>query len=282
MARAWGVILPVMDGTLEQLLPWKGAAVLAWLILFFAVERLRPAAREAPSAEAGAIGAIQGGWWRLARNLGLWLANVGLSPFVVLPISIWATGHHLGWRPDWWSGAPGLLLDLILLDFLIYWWHRANHVAPLLWRFHEVHHLDLFLDTTTALRFHFGEVLLSALARAAMIVVFDIPITSILAVETLILIAAIFHHSNVALPPAFEAGLARLIITPSIHWVHHHAVRHDTDSNYGTVFSFWDRLFGSKSPTPRKLDMTIGVEARAERPFPRLLIRPFLPESQRQ
>jgi sterol desaturase/sphingolipid hydroxylase (fatty acid hydroxylase superfamily) len=93
--------------------------------------------------------------------------------------------------------------------------------------------------------------------------------------ETLVLAAAIFHHSNLRLPSALEAALSRVIITPSIHWVHHHRVKADTDSNYGTVFSFWDRLFGTRSATPRTLDMAIGVEARDEQPFLGLFLQPF-------
>ena len=280
-----------MENSIEVLLPWKGAAALAWLALFFTAERLRPAAREIPAPDAAppapvadtipAPVAAAGGWWRVGRNLGLWLANVGLSPLVVLPVSLWAAGHHLGWRPQWWSGAPGLALDIVLLDFLIYWWHRANHVVPLLWRFHEIHHLDNFLDTTTALRFHFGEVLLSALARAVVIALLDVPFTSIVAFETLILAATLFHHSNLALPGGLERALSKVVITPSIHWVHHHARQQDTDANYGTIFSFWDPPFGSMSPMQRRLDMPIGVEALAERPFLPLLLRPFLSREQR-
>ncbi len=279
-----------MEDSIEVLLPWKGVAAFVWLVLFFTAERLRPAARETPAPAAAPVAApvaapaaapASGGWWRVARNLGLWLANVGLSPLVVLPVSLWATGHHLGWRPEWWSGAPGLALDIVLLDFLIYWWHRANHVVPLLWRFHEVHHLDRFLDTTTALRFHFGEVLLSALARAAVIALLDVPFTSIVAFETLVLAATLFHHSNLALPGGLERALPKVVITPSIHRVHHRARQQDTDSNYGTIFSFWDPPFGSKSPTQRTPDMPIGVEARAERPFPHLLLRPFLSRDRR-
>lgn len=268
----------MMLETTDNLLAWKGAAVLVWLLVFFAAERMFPAAAE-PTGSGAATPA--GGWRRLARNLALWLANVGLSPLVVLPLSYWATGFHLGWRPDWWSGWPGLLLDILLLDLLIYWWHRANHELPVLWRFHEIHHLDRFLDTTSALRFHFGEVLLSALARALMIVVFDLPILSILVFETLLLAAAVFHHSNLRLPARLERALSRLVITPSIHWVHHHALRADTDSNYGTLFSFWDRLFATRSPYGRRPDMEIGVEGRAERPFVELLYRPFLSAAMR-
>ena len=261
-----------MEQAQDLLLTWKGLVVFAWLALLFVAERLRPAAREPQVDAPGPLS----GRHRLVRNLGLWLVNVGLSPLVVVPLSLWATQFHLGWRPDWWSGGLGLLLDLLLLDLLIYWWHRANHELPFLWRFHEVHHLDRFLDSTTALRFHFGEILLSALVRALIIALFDIPISSILLFEGLILIAAIFHHSNLALPAGLERALARVIITPSIHWVHHHAVRSDTDANYGTVLSIWDPLFGTRSPTPRDLAMPIGVEGGEERTIPQLLLRPFV------
>ena len=264
-----------MADFLQGFAAWKGYLVFGWLVLFFALERLRPAAREGGLRQSREQ-PVGGGWARLGRNGGLWLCNVGLSLAVVLPVSAWAAANPLFERPAVLTGWTGLAFDLLLLDFLIYWWHRANHELPLLWRFHEVHHLDRFLDSTSALRFHFGEVLLSALARALVIVLFALPFTSVLVFEALVLIAAIFHHSNLALPSGLERRLARVIITPSIHWVHHHAVRRDTDSNYGTIFSFWDPLFGSRSATARRPDLEIGVEAQAEQGLPSLLLRPFL------
>ena len=131
------------------------------------------------------------------------------------------------------------------------------------------------LDSTTALRFHFGEVLLSALARAAVIVILDIPLASVVAFEALVAIGTIFHHSDARLPGRLEAALARVVITPSIHWVHHHKARADTDSNYGTIFSFWDPVFRSRSLTRRWREMPIGVEGRADRSLVRLLTAPF-------
>ena len=251
----------------------KALAVGGWFALLLLAERLWPAAVvPGPARLPGP------GWRRLARNGGLWLCNVGLSLAIVLPLtqlaaSAWpALG---GWRPDWWSGTAGLLLDLLLLDFLIYWWHRANHVVPLLWRFHEVHHRDEFLDASSAVRFHFGEVALSALARAAIMVPLGLSLESILVFETLVLIAAIFHHSNLRLPRRLERALSWLVVTPSIHWVHHHAVRADTDSNYATILSLWDRLFASRSATARTPDMRIGVQGLGELDLPHLLALPF-------
>ena len=87
--------------------------------------------------------------------------------------------------------------------------------------------------------------------------------------------AALFHHSNLRMPPAFERALSFVVVTPSLHWVHHHAMRSDTDSNYSTILSVWDRIFASKSPTARTPDMPIGVETLSDEPLTRLLARPF-------
>jgi sterol desaturase/sphingolipid hydroxylase (fatty acid hydroxylase superfamily) len=108
-----------------------------------------------------------------------------------------------------------------------------------------------------------------------MIVLFGIPLASVILFEALVLACAIFHHSDARLPARLEGILSRLIITPSIHWVHHHALRRDTDSNYGTIFSFWDPLFRSRSPTRRWAAMPIGVEGRHDHPLFRLLLEPF-------
>lgn len=256
-----------MSGILARLLAWRGAAAGGWMLLMLAAERLRPAAPLPLTPQAARL--------RLARNLALAAINFGLSPLVVLPLSALAASHALAWRPAWWRGAGGLALDLLLLDGLIYWWHRANHEWPLLWRFHVVHHLDRFLDATSAIRFHFGEVLISATVRAGAIILLGFPFASILAFETLVLIATVFHHSNLRLPPGLEAGLALVVITPSIHWVHHRRRRFDTDSNYGTMFSFWDRLFASRSPTRRDPAMAIGVEGYEELGLAPLILRPF-------
>jgi sterol desaturase/sphingolipid hydroxylase (fatty acid hydroxylase superfamily) len=259
--------------TIEALLSLKALLVGGVFLFFVAYERLQPATDSPLLLRLGH--ASRAAWRRLASNLSLFGINLLLSPLVVLPITVWADGFSLGLRPAWWSGWQGLLLDLLLLDFWIYWWHRANHELPILWRFHQVHHFDELLDTTSAVRFHFGEVLLSALVRALVIILLDLPLASVLLFEALVLIAAIFHHSDARLPPRLEALLSRAIITPSIHWVHHHALRADTDSNYGTIFSFWDPLFRSRSPTRRWAAMPIGIEGARERPLLRLILTPF-------
>jgi len=251
----------------------KTALAIGAFVAFGAWERWRPAVGTPLLVRA--LGASHAAWHRLGRNLGLFGLNLLLSPLLVLPVTAWADGFTLGLRPAWWTGWPGLLLDLLLLDLWIYWWHRANHEIPFLWRFHRVHHLDETLDVTSAVRFHLGEVALSTGARAALIVAFDIPLISVVLFEGLVLAAAIFHHSNAALPPSLERRVARLVVTPGIHWVHHHAIRADTDSNYATVLSLWDHVFRSRSRTARTATMPIGVEGERDRPLLALIASPI-------
>jgi sterol desaturase/sphingolipid hydroxylase (fatty acid hydroxylase superfamily) len=254
------------------LLKYKTALVACVAVVLVVLELLFPRAR--PLASAG-LRTLGGKIWRWLRNIGLLLVNAGLSPLLVIPLSAWASSHALGWRPEWWSGWYGLLIDVLILDCWIYWWHRANHEIQFLWRFHEVHHLDEFLDVSSALRFHFGEVVLSALVRSAVIFVLDIPLLSVVVFETCVLIIAMFHHSNISLPNWLERFLSVLFVTPSIHWVHHHAIRRDTDSNYASILSVWDLAFGSRSATRRWVEMPIGVENRHDEGFTRLLAKPF-------
>ncbi len=254
---------------ITALLSAKTAIVAVGFVLLLIAERVWPAELRL------------GGWPRVARNGGLLVINMALAPLIVVPLAAWATTWHVGLRPDWWNGAWAVALDLVLLDLWLYGWHRANHRVPFLWRFHEVHHRDRFLDVTTAVRFHAGEVVLSALARMIPIALLDIPLTSVLLLEGLLLIATGFHHSNLKLPRRFERVLSWLIVTPSIHWVHHHNIVRDTDSNYATVLSCWDRIFASRSPNPRTHGMPLGVQGEDELSFPRLLVQPFTSRADR-
>lgn len=250
----------------------KALVLLCVALTILVLERVFPKAR--PLAAAG-LRSFADKLWRVLKNASLLLISAGLSPVVVVPLSAFASSHALGWRPDWLSGWQGLALDIIILDCWIYWWHRANHEVQFLWRFHEVHHLDEFLDASSAFRFHFGEVMLSAFVRAAVIWLLDIPLTSVIVFETCVLTMALFHHSNIALPEWLERPLSKVVVTPSIHWVHHHAIRADTDSNYSNICSIWDVVFGSRSKTIRWNEMPIGVERRHDEGIIGLLTRPF-------
>jgi sterol desaturase/sphingolipid hydroxylase (fatty acid hydroxylase superfamily) len=237
--------------------------------IFFAFIALFGAERAFPMV------ALRGGLQRVAKNLSLAAVNAILSPLIVIPITAFAAAHALHWRPEGWDGIGPMLVDLLLLDCWIYFWHRINHVVPVLWRFHEIHHLDETLDTSSGLRFHFGEVFLSSIVRAIVIFLLGVPLATVVVFEVAVSLMALFQHSNVKLPRWLEQQLSKIIVTPSIHWVHHHALRRDTDSNYSNFFSIWDHVFGTASTTQRSAEMPIGVEGAKDKTLTRLVMRPF-------
>jgi len=244
---------------------WIGATVFAAL---FAAERLRAAAPAPLNVP------------RLVRNSALWGMLILLSPAIVLPLTAMAAEHPLWRRPE--GGVPGLLVDIVVLDLCTYWLHRAYHEFGFMRRFHSVHHLDQHLDTTSAVRFHPGELALSALIRMAPIVLLAIPFAHVVVFETVLLAASLFHHSNLRLPQSAERALSRVVVTPSIHWVHHHAVPEDTNSNYAALFSVWDPVFGTRSRTVRTAEMRIGLAGVADKSLPGLLLAPFRPVEERR
>jgi sterol desaturase/sphingolipid hydroxylase (fatty acid hydroxylase superfamily) len=159
--------------------------------------------------------------------------------------------------------AAGWIGAFLLLDLSFYYWHRANHRWPLLWRFHNVHHVDPDLDVSTALRFHFGEVLLSAGFRAVQVLLIGPPVAAYMAYEVVFQANTLFHHSNVRLPLRVERVLHRLLVTPRMHGIHHSQVKGETDSNYSVVFPWWDRLHRSLVLGIPQRDVAIGVPGYA-------------------
>lgn len=154
-------------------------------------------------------------------------------------------------------------LAFLLMDLTFYWWHRANHRIPLLWRFHNVHHLDPDLDISTAFRFHFGELAFSSAFRVAQIGLIGPSFGSYLFYEAIFQAGTLFHHSNLRLPIRNERLLVRLIVTPRMHGIHHSQVPEETNSNYATVFSFWDRLHRTLGLNIPQGEIDIGIPGYA-------------------
>lgn len=176
--------------------------------------------------------------------------------------------------PIWLETA----LAVLLLDYSLYAWHVLTHKVPFLWRFHVVHHIDLDLDASTALRFHFGELILSVPWRAAQIVLIGVSPLSLSVWQTALHISILFHHSNVRLPNEFERRLNRLIVTPRMHGIHHSTVHEETDSNWSSGLTIWDRLHGTLRLNVPRNEITIGVAEYGERrdvEFLKLLAMPF-------
>ncbi|TBX69217.1 sterol desaturase family protein [Flavobacterium silvisoli] len=167
---------------------------------------------------------------------------------ILLNTALWTTKHHFGilnWLPafnPWLSMVIGLLLlDLVGAYFV----HLIEHKIRFLWRFHLIHHTDTYIDTTTANRHHPGESVLRFLFTTLGVLVVGSPMWMVFLYQTLSVIATQFNHANIVLPKKLDTVLSYLIVSPDMHKVHHHYVLPYTDSNYGNIFSVWDRLFGT-------------------------------------
>ncbi len=152
-----------------------------------------------------------------------------------------------------------LLLSIALLDLAIYWQHYLSHRVHWIWRLHRVHHSDSELDVSSAVRFHPIEILISLVYKSIILIIFGIPAATILIFDILLNASAMFNHSNVSLPKAFERTLRLFIITPEMHRIHHSRISQETDSNYGFFLSIWDRLFTTYTKKPLLGDENINI-----------------------
>jgi len=187
---------------------------------------------------------------RLGFHAGVAALNTVLvRVFVYVPFLVFSVHvDEEGWGLSRMLGLVGwveILLSIVVLDFFDYVWHRANHRVRFLWRFHKAHHADTGMDVSTALRFHPGELLISALVKAAWLAVWGPLVVAWFLFEALVSLCAQFHHSNIDFPDGLERWLSLVIVTPRFHAAHHAVDRRYGDANFSTIFSFWDRLFGS-------------------------------------
>jgi sterol desaturase/sphingolipid hydroxylase (fatty acid hydroxylase superfamily) len=155
--------------------------------------------------------------------------------------------------------AAQFVVAFLLMDLSFYWWHVLNHRIPVLWRFHNVHHIDPDLDVSTAFRFHFGEIALStgfSLLQLSLIG----PSAWAFAVYQLVFQAEVlFHHSNVRLPIGAERFLNKVLVTPRMHGIHHSQVHRENNSNFGTLFPWWDRLHRTLGVNIPQDEVVVGV-----------------------
>lgn len=185
----------------------------------------------------------------------------------------WGFMPALGLPP--WAEAIGVLL---LMDYTFYIWHVLLHRVGFLWRFHAVHHVDRDLDASTAIRFHFGELLLSMPWRAMQVAVIGLNPYTFSLWQLVFGLCVLFHHSNAELPLKFERALNYLLVTPRMHGIHHSNFRKETDSNWSSGLTCWDWLHGTLRLNIPQRSIVAGVPA-FENPssvtLPKLMTMPF-------
>ncbi len=206
---------------------------------------------------------------RYLTNFGVAVPTFAVLRFILIPaevaVAFWASQHEFGLL-NLFSLSPWLqgVLAFLLLDYLLYVWHWLNHKIPFLWRFHNVHHIDMDLGVTTAFRFHFGEMLLSAFFRVAGVLLIGAGPVAVLVYEVAFEASVAFHHSNWRLPIRLERVLSWFIVTPRMHGIHHSVVQREANSNYSNFLTIWDRFHRTIRLNIHQDEVTVGVPAYQE------------------
>lgn len=249
----------------------RSAAPLATFAVLLAAENVFPLRRRTRSRLR-----------RYTANAGIALA-MGAAAAVEKKAALGASTRLLAWSRPLRKAAPlpGWLsagISFLAMDCAYYLWHRLNHVNPYFWRFHAVHHMDRDLDITTALRFHFGEILHSTVFRTVQLTAAGPSPRLRSAFDTVFHLCVLFHHSNLRLPLRLDRALNAVTVTPRMHGIHHSVVAAERNANYSAVFAWWDMLFGSLRLDIPQERLTIGVvplPTYDTECIPGMLARPF-------
>lgn len=251
-----------MQSLLTALQQAQVIAMLAGLILLFLWESLQPFYEHFK-------GSFKNRGKHAVRNLVMGALNSALVAFVFVGLwfaaSVWADEYRFGmmhWLQDGlgypaWAHAIGAVL---LFDAWTYIWHRMNHEIPFFWRFHRVHHSDSNMDVTTANRFHIGEIFFSSLFRIPLIALLGVYLWELVLYETLMFAVVQFHHSDINIPKKVDSAIRYVLVSPNMHRVHHSRWQPETDSNYSSLFSFWDRLARTFRHNPYPENIRLGLD----------------------
>lgn len=187
--------------------------------------------------------------------------------FILIKTAAWTTENHFGilqWLPQmsiWLYTIIGLLLLDLIGAYVV---HLIEHKVKFLWRFHLIHHTDTWIDTTTANRHHPGESVIRFAFTTLGVLIVGSPMWMVFLYQSLSVVASQFNHANISLPNKLDVFLSYFIVSPNMHKVHHHYVLPYTDSNYGNIFSVWDRLFGTFTTLPKD-QLIYGVDTHMKR-----------------
>ena len=211
------------------------------------------------------------------RNGGLIVGNAVVTNLVLAPLTLYALNYKRGLFSLFkLNSVVEFIATLLLIDLLTYILHVLFHKVPVLWRFHRVHHSDTQMDVTTGARFHIGEHIISILSRAALFAIFAMRAEFILLYETVFLTNVLFHHANLSISEPVDRLYRLLFTSPNMHKVHHSNIQEETDSNYTSLFSFWDRLFGTYKIVANPKRIVYGIKGLdAEQSITAMLMTPF-------
>ena len=224
------------------------------------------------------------------RNVTLGILNALLTAAVFVGlwwvVADWAANQGFGLLHQFdWPIAIEWIVAILILDGFTYFFHRLNHRLPFLWRFHRVHHSDPDMDVTTANRFHTGEIIIAYTLRIPLIALVGLSVPQIVLYEMLMFSVVQFHHANVGIGARGDRILRLFIVTPIMHKVHHSRWQPETDSNYSSLLSIWDRLFRSFRLNDKPESIRLGLDefdAPEHQTFPGLLKTPVVNPKKRE
>ncbi|MBA4393314.1 MAG: sterol desaturase [Desulfobacca sp.] len=219
-----------------------------------------------------------------------WVSNLGLAVFnslvlnlffaaLIIQTATYVTNQKMGVL-NLYPLPQGMkiLITVLFFDLILYVWHLLNHEMPFFWRFHRVHHSDINMDVSTASRFHIGELGISAVIKIGLIFFLGADLVGLTLFESLLVLTSQFHHSSLKVPVWFEQIYQVFFVPPSMHRIHHSVVIKERNSNYGTIFSLWDRGLGTLLSNVDQIKLRIGLGAY-QRPeklrFHHLFLMPF-------
>lgn len=202
-----------------------------------------------------------------------------LLAILIIKLSDWCATEKFGMIYWFNSGVLGaIVISILALDFSSWLVHWVMHKVKALWRFHLIHHSDTNVDVTTGLRHHPGDSILRGIFFMLLIFISGAPMYGVMIYQTLLVFATAFTHANINLPKWLDTALSYVLVSPNMHKVHHHWKQPYTDTNYGGVFSIWDRLFGTFGKLDKK-DLHYGIDqyypAEKDEDFVRLMKKPF-------
>jgi sterol desaturase/sphingolipid hydroxylase (fatty acid hydroxylase superfamily) len=200
-------------------------------------------------------------WLKLINNLGLGFVNSIVSSLFAILTSKIIILNSLDRGIITTISSPFLAgtLSFLILDLYMYFWHRSMHLFPIAWRFHRVHHTDRSMNVSTAYRFHPIEIISSTIPKLVLIWYLGISSNFVLIYELVFTVIVALHHSNLAIPGSLDRILAYIIATPNYHRIHHSQIATETNSNYGSVFTWWDRIFQTNNSRLDIIDIQLGV-----------------------
>ena len=208
-------------------------------------------------------------FFRFQNSLGSRItANFGLGAINSILASIWTIAiAQFVMLPQIDRGLVAIIpnpviagiVSFLIIDLYMYFWHRSMHQLPLAWRFHQLHHTDRSMNVSTAYRFHPIEIISSSIPKLLLIWSLGISSNFVFIYELVFTVVVALHHSNLAITESIDRLLSLVIVTPNLHRIHHSQVVVETNSNYGSVLSWWDRIFGTNNDRPDVVNIQLGL-----------------------